>query len=97
MPCGYGAANDLASKGRSILCGVAGASGQEMECFVQIGLPSVTRTIGSKISEAELRLVGDEPPIEFRFTRKVAAVDVTILFHGEVKGAFALRAAQLQR
>lgn len=91
--CGYGVALDLTSKGRSILCGVAGASGQDIECFVQIGLPNVTRTIGSKMSDSELRLLADEPPIEFHLTKNVGAIAVTILFDGQVKGAYALHAA----
>jgi len=92
-PCGYGAAIDLTSKDRTILCGVAGAFGQQIECFVQIGLPNVTRTIGTMISEMELRLVGEEPPIEFRFTRTSGRIDVAILFDGQPKAAYALHAA----
>ena len=91
-PCGYGAAIDLTAKGKTILCGVAGACGQDIECFVQVGLPNVTRTIGRKVSDVELRLVGDEPPIEFRFVRKADGIDVAILFEGQLKGAYELHA-----
>ena len=91
--CGYGVAVDLTTNKKTILCGVAGAFNQDIECFVQIGLPSVTRTVGKKVSDSELRLVGEEPPIEFRFTKKASGLGVAILFEGQLKGAYELQAA----
>jgi hypothetical protein len=91
--CGYGVAIDLTAKNKTILCGVAGAFNQDIECFVHIGLPNITRTVGKKLSDSELRLVGEEPPIEFRFTRQEGGLAVVILFEGQEKAAYALRAA----
>jgi len=91
--CGYGVAIDLSNGEKSILCGVAGASNQHVECFVQIGLPNVTRTLGQLEDGATLCLAAEEVPIEFRLTKVSGGLRVTIAFDGEEKASYALRAA----
>lgn len=91
--CGYGVAIDLAEGDKTILCGVAGAFNQDIECFVQIGLPNVTRTMGRLTDKATLSLVAEEPPIEFRFTKTAGSLLVSIAFNGEQRASYALPAA----
>ena len=90
--CGYGVAIDLTVKGKSILCAVAGAFRQEVECFAQIGLPNVIRLVGDKTSENQLKLIGMEPPIEFHISREQSSLQVVILYEGQVKATYVLSA-----
>ncbi|MEK8035023.1 hypothetical protein AACH06_29760 [Ideonella sp. DXS29W] len=91
--CGYGVAIDLTEGQKTILCGVAGAFNQDIEYFVQIGLPNVTRTTGRLANKSTLCLVAAEPPVEFRFTKATGSLLVSIAFNGEEKASYALPAA----
>lgn len=84
---------DLTVKGESILCAVAGALRQEVECFAQIGLPNVIRLVGDKTSENQLKLIGMEPPIELHISREQSSLQVVILYEDQVKATYVLSAA----
>lgn len=88
--CGYGIAIDLAEGDKTVLCGVAGAFGSEIECFVHIGLPNVTRMVGRLTGESTLHLVAEELPIEFRFAKVAGSLLISITFNGQEKAAYAL-------
>lgn len=91
--CGYGIAIDLTEAEKTILCGVAGAFNQDIECFVQIGLPNVTRTTGRLLNKTTLSLVAEEPPIEFRFARDEGFLNISVSLDGEAKASYVLSAA----
>jgi len=88
--CGYGVALDLTDGGKSTLCGVAGACGSGVECFIQFGLPNVTRTVGTLLNESTLSLAAEEPRIELRLSRQEGGLVATIALDGKAKVAYAL-------
>jgi hypothetical protein len=91
--CGYGATIELTEGEKTILCGVAGAFNQDIECFAQVGLPNVTRTVGRLSGKAALCLVADNLPLEFQFAKAQGGLVVSIIFNGQEKASYAMAAA----
>ncbi len=86
--CGHGVAIDLILGEKTVLCGVAGAFNQAVECFVLTGLPNVSRALGRMASESALHLTVEDLPIEIRFAGAKEHLLVSVSLQGQEKASY---------